>query len=214
MNKIIARNIKSQILIIGVFCFLCVKESSAQKVGWGVGFRHDLYNYYANPPDDIAARSAGSAIINIGLAPKVWIGGGDFSFSPEVYFMWSPFALSTGDYKGMGAMSFPIMAKFEFLGNSNFNSDGKFGFSLGGGLQYTRTELWGLRNDFEYQGVERKYFKTYVIEGDFGFGLSGFDVHLFVRYGWNKNIDARTLNVGVGYDFNIPCLKEAANADF
>ncbi len=186
----------------------------SQHVSWGFGLRHDLYNHYANPPDDIASRTSGSALLNIGLGPKLWIGIDDFSFSPEVYFMWSPFALSTGDFKGLGAMSFPILAKFEFLGNSNFNRDGKFGFSIGGGVQYTRTELWGLRQSFEDQGVSRGYFRTYIVEGDVGFGLSGFDIHLFVRYGWNKDTQARTWNIGMGYDFNIPRLKEAANADF
>ncbi|MFT4565259.1 MAG: hypothetical protein ACI9FN_000210 [Saprospiraceae bacterium] len=202
------------ILLSMVFLLFCANTIDAQKFGWGAGLRHDLYTHYSNPPDDIASRRAGSAIINIGVGPKLWIGDGDFSFSPEAYFMWSPFALSSKDYKGMGAFSIPIMAKFEFLGNSNFNNDGKFGFSIGGGIQYSKTELWGLKEEFKEQGVNRDFFKTYIVEGDFGFGISGFDIHLFLRYGWNKNIDARTWNVGIGYDFNIPCLKEATNSEF
>ena len=204
----------SRLLLIVTVLFLCISSISAQKIGWGAGLRHDLYTHYSNPPDDIASRTAGSAIINIGVGPKLWIGEGDFSFSPEAYFMWSPFAFSSKDYKGMGAISFPIMAKFEFLGNSNFNNDGKLGFSIGGGVQYSKTELWGLKEEFEEQGVERGFFKTYIVEGDIGFGLSGFDIHLYIRYGWNKNLDARTWNVGVGYDFNIPLLKESANSEF
>ena len=201
-------------LILLVFLAFAMTSLSAQQIGWGAGLRNDLYTNYANPTDDIASRTAGSALLNIGVGPKLWIGGEDISFSPETYFMWSPFALSSKDYKGLGAISFPIMAKFEFLGNSNFNNDGKFGFSLGGGVQYSKTELWGLNEEFKEQGVERKFFKTYIVEGDFGFGLSGFDIHLFVRYGWNKNTEARTWNVGMGYDFNIPRLIEAANAEF
>lgn len=204
----------SKLLLIVFVLTLFQNSVSAQKVGWGAGLRHDLYTHYSNPPDDIASRTAGSALVNIGIGPKLWIGEGDFSFSPEAYFMWSPFALSSEDYKGMGGISFPIMAKFEFLGNSNFNNDGKLGFSIGGGVQYSKTELWGLNEEFKEQGVERDFFRTYIVEGDFGFGLSGFDIHLYVRYGWNKNIDARTWNVGIGYDFNVPCLKEAANSEF
>lgn len=202
--------------ILGTVCMLCGIRSDvqAQEIGWGVGLRHDLYNRYTNPPDDIASPSAGSAILNVGLGPKFWIGHENFSLSPEVYFMWSPLALSLGEKKGLGALSFPMLVKLEFLGNSNLNNDGKLGFSIGGGIQYTRTELWGLNQDYEDQGVERGFFKTYIIEGDFGFGLSGFDIHLYLRYGWNHDTEARTWNIGIGYDFNIPRLIEAANSDF
>lgn len=201
------------LIIIISFC-LSINDTCAQKLGWGGVLRTELYNNYANPPDDFASRSAGSALLNIGVGPKIWIGDGDFSFSPEASVMFSPFALSLGDYKGLGSLSFPIMGKFEFLGNSNFNRDGKWGFGIGGGIQFNRTELWGLKDSFEEQGVERNYFKTYIVEGDVGFGLSGFDLHLYVRYGWNKDIDARTWNIGMGWDFNVPCLIEAANSEF
>ncbi len=205
---------KFRYIIVLSFALLGAVSVSAQSVAWGGTIRHDLYNRYANPSDDIASRSAGSAVINLGLGPKIWIGGPDFSFSPEVTFQWSPLALSTGDYKGLGAMSFPILAKFEFFGNSNFNKDGKFGFSIGGGVQYSKTELWYLKGSFKEDGVERPYFRTYVIEGDFGYGISGFDVHLFMRYGWSNDTDANTLNIGIGYDFNIPKLKQATDPEF
>ena len=200
-------------MIIG-FLSLCQTNLIGQQVAWGATVKHDIYNRYANPIDNIASRSAGSAILNVGLGPKLWIGEGDFAFSPEISFMFSPFALSVGDYKGLGAISFPILAKFEFLGNSNFNRDGKFGFSLGGGLQYTRTELWYLKNSFSEQGVERGFFRTYVVEADFGYGMSGFNLHLFVRYGWSNDSNANTLNIGMGYDFNIPRLIKETDPDF
>lgn len=198
-------------------CLLLLMISSdlvSQNFAWGGTLKNELYTRYANPTDNIAARSAGSALLNIGFGPKVWIGSGDFTFSPEASFMFSPLALSTGDYKGLGAMSFPILAKFEFLGNSNFNDDGKFGFSIGGGVQYSKTELWYLKGSFKEDGVSRQFFRTYIIEGDFGYGISGFNVHLFVRYGWANNSDANTLNIGIGYDFNIPKLKKETDPEF
>ncbi len=199
-----------------LFSLLTVTLSglSAQKVAWGATFKHDLYNRYANPSDDIASRSAGSALINIGFGPKMWIGNGDFAFSPEATIMWSPFALSTRDYKGLGALSFPILGKFEFLGISNVNHDGNFGFSIGGGVQFSKTELWYLKDSFQEQGVERSMFRTYIVEAAFGYGMSGFDVHFFVRYGWSGGTDANTLNIGMGYDFNIPKLREETDSDF
>lgn len=188
------------------------------QVGYGVTLKTELYSRYVNPESpnvvDEPSTSAGSALLNLGIGPKLWFGGKNVSFSPEAAVVFSPFALSSKDYKGLGALSFPIMAKFHFLGMTNFNRDGKFGFALGAGIQYTRTELFGLQNSASDIGVERGYFKTYVVEADFGFGLSGFDLHGLVRYGFNKDSDANTLSIGIGYNFNIPCLKEALDSDF
>ncbi len=201
-------------LVIILSSFLFVSITGYGQIGYGLTAKTELYSRYSNPPDEIASSSAGSALLNIGIGPKLWFGGDSFAFSPEAAVVFSPFALSTGDYKGLGAVSFPIMAKFQFGGMSNFNRDGKFGFAIGAGIQYSRTELFGLKSSFEEMGVDRTYFKTYIIEADFGFGLSGFNLHGLVRYGFNKDIDANTISVGVGYDFNIPCLKEALNSDF
>ncbi len=201
--------------LILISVVLCTAASSAvAQFGYGLTAKTELYSRYKNPPDGIASPSAGSALLNIGLGPKLWFGGDGFAISPEAAVVFSPFALSSGDYKGLGAVSFPIMVKAQFAGLSNFNRDGKFGFSIGGGIQYTRTELFGLDGDLSEQGVDRSYFRTYIIEADFGFGLSGFNLHGLVRYGFNTDLDANTISIGVGYDFNIPCLKEALDSDF
>ncbi len=184
------------------------------QIGYGLTAKTELYSRYKNPPDNISPDAAGSALLNIGLGPKLWFGGRHVSFSPEAAVVFSPFALSTGEFKGLGAVSFPIMGKLHFLGMTNFNNDGKFGFALGGGIQYTRTELFGLKNSLEEKGVERKYFKTYVVEADFGFGISGFSLHGLVRYGFNNDTDANTISVGIGYDFNIPVLRENIDPEF
>ena len=187
--------------------------SVSAQFAYGFTMKTELYNRYANPSDDIASRSAGSALVNIGLGPKLWFGGKKFAVSPEATVVFSPLALSTGDFKGIGAVSFPLMVKLQFGGLSSF-VDNRFGFALGGGLQYTRTELFGLSNEFEELGVERNYFRTYIIEADFGFGTSGFTIHGLIRYGFNPDTDANTISVGVGYDFNVPRLKERTNSEF
>jgi len=172
-----------------------ITDLTGQNFGWGGTARTELYSHYSNPSDDIASRTAGSALLNLGLGPKIWVGAPDFAVSAEASFVFSPLALSINDYKGLGAISFPIIAKLEFLGNSNLNKDGKFGFSIGGGVQYNKTELWYLKPSFKNQGVDRSNFRTYVIEGDFGYGISGFDVHFFIRYGWATETDAKSLNI-------------------
>ncbi len=203
-----------RLLILSSFVlFIFVTGVSAQ-IGYGLTAKTELYSRYKNPPDNIASPSAGSALLNIGIGPKLWFGGDGFAISPEAAVVFSPLALSTGDFKGLGAVSFPIIVKAQFAGLSNFNRDGKFGFSIGGGIQYTRTELFGLDGDLSEQGVERSYYKTYIIEADFGFGLSGFNLHGLVCYGFNTDLDANTISIGIGYDFNIPCLKEARDSDF
>lgn len=192
---------------------MCSAQVYAQ-FGYGASLRTDLYQRYANPTDDIEARSAGSAIINIGVLPKIWLGGEKFSISGEGGINFSPFALSVSDFKGMGALSFPVMAKLNLGGLSNLNREGKFGFTIGGGLQWSKTEIFGLQNDAEENGVVRNRFKTYITEAGYGFGMSGFSLYGYVRYGWSNDTDANTFNFGVAYDFNIPTLKELTNPDF
>lgn len=181
---------------------------------YGLTAKTDLYARYSNPKDGLAAPAAGSALLNLGIGPKIWIGKEDFTFSPEASIVFSPLALSTGDFKGMGALSFPVLAKLHFLGMSNMNYDGKFGFALGFGFQWSRTELYGLKDSYKERGVSRSYFRTTVVELDVGFGLSGFNLHGFIRYGFNGELDANTINFGVGYDFNVPLLREATDPEF
>ena len=204
---------KSRILLIVAISLLGL-VLSAQSFSYGLTFKNDLYTRYVNPSDGISSASAGSALINLGIGPKVWIGGDNFTISPEASFMYSPFALSANEYKGLGAISFPVMIKFEFFGLSNMNEDGKLGFALGAGYQWSKTELYGVSQSFKEQGVSRPFYRTFIIEGDFGFGISGFDLHGFIRYGFDAPRGANTLNIGIGYDFNIPRLKEEADPEF
>jgi len=92
----------------------------------------------------------------------LWFGGEDFSFSVEGQVSLGTLGFSAGDYKGLGIASVPLMAKLNFNGLSSFDKEGKFGWSVGGGLQYSRTELYYLANDFEDIGGERSWFKTYI----------------------------------------------------
>lgn len=208
------QTLRSLTFCISIFCIFGLPTLvSAQGLGYGLTGKLGLYSRYANPEDGIASRSAGN-VLNIGLGPKLWVGGEKMSVSIEGAATWSPFAFSLSDYKGMGALAFPVLAKINFGGLSTHNREGKFGFSIGGGLQWSRTELYGLRNSFEDQGVVRDYFKTFIGEIAYGFGLSGFAGSLYVRYGGNSDIEANTFNLGIGVDFNAPKLKEFTDPEF
>lgn len=198
--------------LLGI-CIVFTMQLHGQGVGYGLTAKTDLYQRFVNPEDEIANRSAGG-IFSLGLGPKLWIGGENMSFSAEASFNYAPFAISLDDYKGMGAMSFPLMAKFNFGGTSTHNREGKFGLSVGGGIQYSRTELYGLRGSFADMGVTRNYFRTYVAEVGYGFGLSGFAIMGYVRYGRNTDLKANTFNFGIAYDFNLPVLKELTDPEF
>mgnify|MGYP000111581178 CR=1 FL=1 len=197
------------ILLTAIVC-LSITCSIQAQFGYGFAVTNNIYNRYTNPenPDVDAHNSAGSFLLNLGIGPKIWLGGEDFSFSAEGQGMISFLGLAAKDYKGLGMSAFPVMGKLNFGGLSGLNKEGKFGFSIGGGLQWSRTELYGLRDSFAEQGITRDWFKTYVGEIGYGFGLSGFTAHAIVRYGYNPDTKANTFNFGLQYDFNLPKLKE------
>lgn len=177
--------------------------------GLGATLTHDFYNRYANPKDDIAHNGNGSVLLNLGIGPKMWVGGEAFSVSLEAQAVIGFFGLSMPDTKGLGSLAFPMMAKFNFAGVSGLNKEGRFGLSVGGGLQYNRTELYYLGSDYRDRGVERSYFKTYVVQVGYGFGISGFAAEFFVRYGFNPDLDgANSLNIGMQYNFNVTKMKD------
>ncbi len=184
-----------------VFAFFNLSKA---QFGIGVVGGNDIYQRYTNPTDETGeSRSAGNAILNLTLGPKVWVGGENFSISVESHINWGSTAFSVQDFKGMGAMAFPILAKLNFNGNSGFNSELTTGFSVGGGVQYAKTELYGLNAPYIDRGVTRTFYPVAVGEISYGYGIAGFVIELFGRYGYNTNTKAQTLNVGIAYNFNL-----------
>ena len=204
--------IKQTLILSILFCL--IQEVAGQKVGYGFVSRIDLYSRYSNPQDNIASASAGSALLNIGLGPKLWLGGEKFSVSAEGAFVFSPLALSTGDFKGLGALAFPVLGRLNFAGLSNVNKEGKFGLSIGAGYQWTRTELYGLQSNFEQQGVRRNYFKNLIGEVGYGYGMGGFSFGLFVRYGKDNDQQSNLFSLGMILNLNRKLLKVTTDPEF
>jgi len=198
--------------IVGII-MLFIMTGTYGQVGIGLTVSNDLYNRYQNPQDDVAYEGSGSFLLNFGLGPKLWLGGEDFSISAEAQATLGFFGLALKDFKGLGNASFPLIARLNFGGLSGLNKEGKFGWSVGGGLQYNRTELYYVSGGFKEDGGERSMFKTYVGEFAYGFGLSGFTAAGVLRIGYNSETKANTFNLGLQYDFNIPKLKEIANPE-
>lgn len=181
------------------------------QVGIGLAGSLDPYTRFANPTDDIASRTTGSFLLNVGLGPKIWMGNEDFSFSVEGQAIISPLALSLSDYKGLGMVSFPLVARLNFKGLSALNKYGTMGFTVGGGLQYNRSEIFGLKNEFVEDGVVRDYQQLYVGLVGYGFGISGFTVHGILKYGFDPDSDASVMTLGLHFDLNVPKMKEISD---
>jgi hypothetical protein len=195
---------------------LIYSSKSSAQFGYGLTVTNDIYHRYTNPPQTGSAKaynSAGSVLLNLGVGPKIWVGGKKMSVSGEAQVVWGMFGLAIKDYKGMGTVAYPLMAKLNFNGLSGLDKEGKVGFSIGGGVQYSRTELYGLRDLYQSRNVARGLYKTYIAQVGYGFGLTGFAVAGFVRYGWNKNTDASILSIGTQWDFNANKLNKIANPE-
>lgn len=191
-----------------------VASSSTAQFGYGMTGKVGLYERWSNPEDDISSRTAGSAIINLGIGPKIWLGGSKLSVSVEATANIAPFAFSLSEFKGLGAASFPVIARLNFAGLSGLNKIGTTGISIGGGVQWAKTELFGLTSEFEQQGGKREFYKSFHGEVAAGFGMSGFAGYLYIRYGKNNDLGVQTINVGIGYDFNVPTLKVLTDPEF
>ncbi len=197
--------------MLGLACLPILMNA---QFGYGFTVTNDLYHRYVNPKDNIASPSSGSAILNLGLGPKLWIGNKNVSFSAEGQAVFGFLGVSSKDNKGLGTIAIPVMGKFNFKGLSTFDKEGKMGYSIGGGFQLNKTEFFGLSDEYVKKGVKRDFFTTYVIQVGYGFGLSGFTAHGFVRYGFNPDIKAvSSLNIGLQFDFNGPMLKKITSPE-
>ena len=200
--------------IFTAFAIILSCNIGLSQFGYGLTASNDLYHYYQNPSDETGeSTSAGNALLNLGVGPKVWVGAESFSISLEAQASIGFTSFSVRDYKGMGSAAFPIMAKFNFGGLTALDKEGKFGWSIGAGIQYSKTELYSLSNSFEAIGGARPLFKNYVGQVGYGFGMSGFSAHGFVRYGYDPDNNSRSFSIGVQYDFNLPKLKEISDPE-
>lgn len=200
-------------IILILYVVIISSESLRAQFGYGFTASNDLYHRYVNPDDGKSKPSSGSALLNLGLGPKIWIGGKNISFSAETQAVIGFLGLSAKEYKGLGTVAFPFIGRLNFKGLSTFDREGKLGWSIGGGIQFNKTELYGLTDEFAGKGIRRNFFTTYVVQAGFGFGLSGFTAHGIVRYGFNSDDKSKTLNIGLQYDFNAPMLKKITNPE-
>jgi hypothetical protein len=177
-------------------------HNSFSQIGIGTVSGFDFYQRYKNPVDDIAYPASGNALLNIIYGPKIWVGGKKFSVSIEGHANIGLTSLALKNFKGMGAVSFPVMAKLNFKGLSGFNPGFSNGFSIGGGIQWSKTELYWLSKKYKDLGVERGFYDVIFGQIDIGIGSFGSDGALYVRYGFNPDNKAKVLNIGMIFSSN------------
>ncbi len=202
MKKMLAKCIFSSVFFFSIFSI-----ASAQ-MGIGLVTSLDLYQRYTNPEDLTGfSRSSGSALLNLSAGPKIWLGSKEFSLSVEAQANLGGLGYSVSENKGYGHLAIPIIGSLNFAHLSGLNKSDGMGFSVGGGIQYNRTEFYGLDSDFAKKGVVRDYFQTYVAQIGYGFGISGFGGSLLGRFGYNQETKASSFNLGIQVDMNFITMK-------
>jgi hypothetical protein len=184
---------------------------SISQFGLGFGFNLDFYQRYVNPENNIIiGNSAGSAIANFSIGPKIWIGKPKFSFSLESQIGIAPLGLNASKNKGFGMATIPIIGQLNFNGNSALQTEESVGFSIGGGIQYNRTELFGLKDEYKNIGLKREFFPTFIIQAGIGYGIgnSGSLFNFFTRYGFHPDSKATSLNIGIQFDINMIAFRK------
>lgn len=166
----------------------------------------DAYQHFINPEvaGDTTLRNSGNAITNIIIGPKFYFGFKNFSVSAEAGVNWGITALCMKEFKGVGALSLPLLGKLNFGGLSGINEkEGTFGVSLGGGMQYSFTEIYGLTEEFRNSTSTRDFFQTYVGELQIGYrgetGIASF----YIRYGQGKN-NSSLFHIGYTVSYIFP----------
>ena len=171
----------------------------------------NLYDRYTNPKQsdslDSKGRSSGGVFSTpIGLA--WYIGKNNFSVSFETQINLNLLAFDLPKYKGLMAVSAPLMVYLNSGGLSSFSHGKIIGFAIGGGIQYQITDL--IFKPSRYDNLNRDLFPTYVGEIAFGGGFGGKTGKLFIRLGYGKN---QTHSANIGFLLNSPFSKKP-NSNF
>ncbi len=165
-------------------------------------FGLDFYQWFRNPyctDCENTSESSSGSVFSSPLGIRVIVGENNFSIGAEAAVNIGLFNLDLNGYKGLAAMSFPLLLKANFNGLSGLSKNKLIGFSIGGGIQYSKTELFGLTK--KYKDLDRSFFPTYVGEIGVGGGVSGSSVVWNTRVGIGKN-HAFVFNTGLVFYIN------------
>lgn len=185
------------LLTLSILCLLIgklqaqdteTKTKTKVYVGYAFFINYNLYSWYQKPSTIERPLSSSGQVLNIlpGLGLNVWVGNVDqWIISIEGGIEYLPFALDIDHYKGLGALSIPLMAKVQFPVAKQKSLWLMLHF--GAGTQLLHSDIYA-RPDF-YQNTANPFFTSII--GEFGIHISAVgyrkqhlrEVEWFVRAG-------------------------------
>ena len=171
------------ISFVAASLLLCGTARGQFNAGWVFG--SDLYQRYTNPVSGqlVTGRSSGS-VFSLLFGGEVMAGAGNFSAGLQASVNVAPLAFDINEYKGLVAVSFPLLLKLNYGALSGFSEKITGGY-LAGGWQYSRTEMFGL--NARHKDIERTLFGAGIIEAGFGGGIGGLNAVLYTRLGFGPD---------------------------
>jgi hypothetical protein len=178
---------------------LVLTTSQAQSFGLDIGLEWSAYQRYQRPTThqfSTISNDNNSAGQILNIVPNLRLGMiltdlGSWGIALHTGLTYSPFSVDIDQYKGMGAISFPLTLSYQFYFDDNVF------LSLGGGVQFSKIEM-GARSP-EFSNIPNPFFMTYVGEISIG-GFSSYYIAIgitgFARVGFNQH-QAHTLDVGL-----------------
>lgn len=156
----------------------------------------DVYQIYTNPytKESMHSRSSGAVFSGIPIGVQLSHGIKNNGIALEAAANFAPLSLDLQEYKGLGAIGFPILLKYNYGALSGTSTDKLIGYSAGLGVQMNRTEWFGLSKN--YPGLKRTFFRTYVLELAVGGGVGGYSMYLYTRIGAGAD-QALSFNIGI-----------------
>lgn len=178
-------------IIVLILVFNCIHAQFNSRFIIGT----DLYQWYRNPiknSSDLPGSSGGTLSAIIGS--EIMAGRNNYSVGLETHINLGWLNLDT-DYKGWGAVAFPILLKLNAGSLSGFSTK-LIGWSMGAGIQFQKTELLGLTK--KYDSYTREFFPTYIGQIEVGGGIGGLNLSYYLRIGTNPDLpDAYNFNTGI-----------------
>jgi hypothetical protein len=156
--------------------------------GYGLFLNYNLYSWYQKPSTIERPLTASGQVLNVlpGLGLNFWVGDVDhWILSVEGAIEYLPFALDIDNYKGLGALSIPLLAKIQFPVAKQKSLWLMLHF--GAGVQLLHSDIYDRPKT--YENASNPFFTSFV--GEFGLHISAVgykrqhlrEVELFFRAG-------------------------------
>ncbi len=189
-----------------ILCLVVISTINFSSAQVAVGFETEtsFYQWNKRPIDQTSEFRSTGQVLGIGAGPKIWFGDwNSWTISLEAKANFAALSLDVQKYKGMGTLSFPIITKVNI---DPTGMDGTFKIGVGGGVQWTITEIYARPKDYR---TKNSFFISYIgelsiqiITDDapiFQNSDSGPSVELFVRGGGSPK-GAIIFSFGVKYN--------------